>query len=82
MTPTPIVIVDPTGQVAPVHAEVRLVGWEVVLVPREDTFVRLPGFQRWAPARLDEPVALPLGTSVSIGPRAFSIHADAGPGGE
>jgi len=78
----PIVIVDPTGRVAPVHAEVRLVGWEVVLVPREDTFVRLPGFQRWAPARLDEPVPLPVGTSVSIGPRAFSIHADAGPGGE
>ena len=72
----PIVIADPTGQVAAVHGEVRLVGWDVVLVPRAEMFVRAAGSDRWAPARPDEPVPLGDGACVALGPRTFTVHAD------
>ncbi len=62
-------------------AEVRLVGWEVVLVPRADTLVLAPGTERWVPARLDEPVPLPDGTRVAIGSRTFTVHLGAAPAG-
>lgn len=74
----PIVIDDPDGQVAPVHAEVRLVGWDVTLVPRAETFVQTPATSRWAPARLHEAVPLPPGSRIAVGPRTFDVLADAG----
>ena len=69
----PIALSDPTGQVARVHAEVRLVGWDVLLVALAPALILAPGSPQWAPAPPAEPSPLPPGTSVALGPRTFSV---------
>lgn len=69
----PVKVTDPSGQVARVHAEVRLVGWDVLLVALAPTFVLAPGALQWAPAPPAEPSPLPPGASVAVGPRTFTV---------
>ena len=69
----PVVVRDPTGQVAPLHAEVRLAGWDVLLVARAPTFVLAPGTRQWTPAPPDQPSPLPVGARVAVGQRTFVI---------
>ncbi len=76
-TVRPVVVPDPTGQVAPVHAEVRLVGWDTVLVPRAPTYVLAAGTQQWVPAAPGHPSLLAAGTRVAVGQRTFVVEAKA-----
>ena len=73
----PVPLSDPSGQTAPVHAEVRLVGWDVVLVARAPTFLLAPGTQQWTPAQLGEPTPLPPGVHVAVGQRTFVVESNA-----
>lgn len=72
-----VLVADPTGQVAPVHAEVRLVGWDVALVARAPTFVMAPGSQQWMPAPPGQANPLPAGARVAVGQRTFVVESDA-----
>ena len=67
---------DPTRQVAPVHAEIRLVGWDVVLVARAPAFVLAPGSQQWAPAPPTQASPLSAGARVAVGQRTFVVESN------
>ena len=69
----PVPLVDQHGQIAPVHAEVRLVGWDVVLFARAPTFLLTEGTQQWAPVALGQPTPLATGARVAIGQRTFTV---------
>ena len=73
-----VALVDPRGQVAPVHAELRLVGWDVVLVARAPTFLLLPGSRQWTPVPTGHPTPLPAGAAVAVGQRTFSVESTRG----
>jgi hypothetical protein len=71
----PVPIAD--SQVAPVHAEVRLVGWDVVLVARAPTFVLVPSTQQWTPAPPGQPSPLAVGARVAVGQRTLVFDSRA-----
>ena len=70
-----VVVADPHA--APVHVAVRLVGWDVVLVPRAPTFVLAPGSQQWSPAPIGQPTPLAAGSRVAVGQRTFAVESAA-----
>ncbi len=75
-TARPLHLDDPDGLIAPVHVEVRLAGWEVVVVDRGSptgTFVHPVGADDWR--RLEPDLAEPLvaGTTVAVGRRTVSF---------
>lgn len=72
----PVPVTDPTAQVAPVHAEVRLVDWDVVLVARAPTLVLAAGGQQWSPAPPGQPTPLPAGATVAVGQRTFVVESN------
>jgi len=77
----PVCLDDPSGQLAPVHAEVRLFGWDVMLIARAPTFVVAAGGQHWAPAPPGQPSPLPAGTRVALGQRTFVVELTAASSG-
>lgn len=72
----PIVLDDPQRSVSRVHAEVRLVGWDVQLLDRgstNGTYV-LRG-DVWEPVSRDEPRLISPGTRMAVGQRTFIFEA-------
>lgn len=70
----PLVLPDPQRYIGRVHADLRLEGWEVILTDRgsaNGTFVFAPGSTGWARVTPRQPVFVPPGTQVAIGPRSF-----------
>lgn len=70
----PIVVEDRTGAVSRVHAEVRVVGRDVVLVDsgsRNGTFVAAPGDPAWTPVPPGRSLPLLPGARVRLGERTF-----------
>lgn len=70
----PIVVEDRTGAVSRVHAEVRVVGRDVVLVDsgsRNGTFVAAPGDPVWTPVPPGRSLRLLPGARVRVGERTF-----------
>lgn len=65
---------DPERAVSRVHAEIRLDGWDTLIVDRgsaNGTHVAVPGASAWQRLAPDVPVALADGWSVAIGRRTF-----------
>lgn len=59
-----------------VHADVRLVGWDVLVVDRgsvNGTYVRAPEDRDWRRLQPDEPVAVPVGTAIAVGKRVMTL---------
>lgn len=72
-----IALADPGRTLSRVHAEFRLVGWDVVLVDRgaaNGTFVAEPGAAAWTRLAPDTPVVLVGGSSVALGRRTLVFH--------
>ncbi|MFU8840905.1 MAG: FHA domain-containing protein [Nitriliruptoraceae bacterium] len=72
----PIVVDDPQRSVSRVHAEVRLVGWDVQLLDRgstNGTYV-LRG-DVWEPVSGQEPRLISPGTRMAVGQRTFVYEA-------
>lgn len=70
----PLVLDDPERAISRVHAEIRLDGWEVVVVDRHSangTYVFAPGASEWSRLQPDVPVTLGDGWSVAVGRRTF-----------
>jgi len=77
----PIRVDDPSGSVSRVHAEVRLRGWEVLLVDsgsRNGTQIALPGKTVWTRLTPSESVRLVPGTQVRLGARTFVFESPSG----
>jgi len=75
---TPIRLADHSGQMSRAHAEIRLVGWEVMVVDlgsTNGTFVRLPGDHQ--PRRLNPGTAMTLipGAELKIGGRTLKFDS-------
>ncbi len=65
---------DPERAVSRVHAEIRLDGWDTLIVDRgsaNGTHVAVPGGSAWQRLAPDVPVVLADGWSVAIGRRTF-----------
>ncbi|MGH3565339.1 MAG: FHA domain-containing protein [Pseudonocardia sp.] len=76
-----IVVEDRSGTVSRVHAEVRLKGWDVVLVDsgsRNGTFIAAPGQDAWALLSPSESRRLEPGTRVRLGGRTFTFESPSG----
>jgi hypothetical protein len=76
-----IMVEDRTGSVSRVHAEVRLHGWDVVLVDsgsRNGTYVAPPGAQAWTPVPTRQSRRLVPGTRVRLGIRMFVFESPSG----
>lgn len=76
-TARPVTLVDAHNQIAAVHAEVRLVGWDVVLVARAPTFLLPHGTQQWTPVPPGQPTPLPAGARVALSQRTFVVESNA-----
>lgn len=76
-TARPVTLVDAHNQIAPVHAEVRLVGWDVVLVARAPAFLLAHGAQQWTPVPPGQPTPLPAGARVALSQRTFVVESNA-----
>jgi hypothetical protein len=77
----PLLVVDPTGGVSRRHAEIRLEGWDVVLVDTgsaNGTLVAPPGAPAWASLVPGRPVRLLPGTAVRMGGRQFVFESPHG----
>jgi hypothetical protein len=76
-----LLIEDPSGAVSRVHAEIRLNGWDVLLVDsgsRNGTFVAGPGESAWTPLPARQSRWLVPGTRVRLGGRTFLFEAPPG----
>ncbi|WP_300008912.1 FHA domain-containing protein [Pseudonocardia sp.] len=76
-----IVVEDRSGAVSRVHAEVRVDGWDVVLVDsgsRNGTFVAAPGDPAWTPVPARQSRRLVPGTRVRLGGRTFVFESPSG----
>jgi len=77
----PIAIEDKSGAVSRVHIEVRLAGWDVMLVDsgsRNGTFLALPGEEEWTALPPRESRRLVPGTRVRLGGRTFVFESPSG----
>jgi hypothetical protein len=66
----PLPILDPGQSVSRIHAEVRLEGWDVVLVDRgstNGTFVWVALTQQWQRLAPEQPIRLDPGTTLAFG---------------
>jgi hypothetical protein len=76
-----LLIEDPSGAVSRAHAEIRLNGWDVLLVDsgsRNGTFVAGPGESAWTPLPARQSRWLVPGTRVRLGGRTFLFEAPPG----
>jgi pSer/pThr/pTyr-binding forkhead associated (FHA) protein len=67
--------------VSRVHAEVRLDGWDVLLVDsgsHNGTYLAVPGGQDWISVPPREPQRLAPGTRVRLGARMFTFESPSG----
>ncbi len=74
----PIRLDDDSGTLSRVHAEIRLEGWDVLLVDRgsaNGTHVATPGQSGWSRLAPDRPIVLTPGTHVRIGRRVFTFES-------
>lgn len=77
----PLLVVDQTGGVSRHHAEVRLEGWDVVLVDigsANGTLVAPQGAPAWSSLVPHQPVRLLPGMSVRMGSRQFAFESPHG----
>ncbi|HEX2072292.1 MAG TPA: FHA domain-containing protein [Geodermatophilus sp.] len=77
----PLLVVDQTGGVSRHHAEVRLEGWDVVLVDigsANGTLVAPKGAQAWSSLVPHQPVQLTPGMTVRMGSRQFAFESPHG----
>jgi FHA domain len=76
-----IVIEDRSGAISRVHAEVRVQGWDVLLVDsrsRNGTHVAEPGATAWTPLAAGRSHRLTPGTRVRLGSRTFLFESPSG----
>ena len=76
-----IIIEDRSGSVSRVHAEVRVSGWDVLLVDsgsRNGTYVAGPGEPGWTPLPPQQSRRLVPGTKVRLGARTFVFESPSG----
>ncbi len=76
-----IVVEDRSGAVSRVHAEIRVDGWDVVLVDsgsRNGTHVAGPGEPAWSPLPARHTHRLVPGTRVRMGARTFVFESPSG----
>jgi hypothetical protein len=77
----PLLVVDQTGGVSRHHAEIRLEGWDVVLVDTgsaNGTLVAPPGAPAWSSLVPHQPVRLVPGMAVRMGSRQFAFESPHG----
>jgi pSer/pThr/pTyr-binding forkhead associated (FHA) protein len=70
----PLAIPDVEKAVSRVHADIRLVDWDVMIVDRgsaNGTFIFPPGAQQWIRVAPDQPAELKPSTHVALGRRTF-----------
>jgi hypothetical protein len=73
-TAHPLALDDPERAISRVHAEIRLDGWDTLVVDRgsaNGTHVAVPGESSWQRLTPDMPVVLGDGWSVAVGRRTF-----------
>ncbi|MCX6464488.1 MAG: FHA domain-containing protein, partial [Pseudonocardiales bacterium] len=76
-----IVVEDRSGAVSRVHAEVRVDGWDVVLVDsgsRNGTYIAGPGEPAWTTLPAGQSRRLVPGTRVRLGARTFVFESPSG----
>jgi len=76
-----IIIEDRSGSVSRVHAEVRVNGWDVMLVDsgsRNGTYLAGPGEPGWTPLPPHQSKRLVPGTRVRLGARTFVFESPSG----
>jgi hypothetical protein len=76
-----IVVEDQQGGISRVHAEVRVNGWDVLLVDpgsRNGTFIAGPGADAWNPVPPRQPHRLVPGTRVRMGGRTLVFESPSG----
>ena len=74
----PIRLDDDSGTLSRVHAEIRLEGWDVLLLDRgsaNGTHVAAPGQSGWNRLAPHRPIVLTPGTHVRIGRRVFTFES-------
>lgn len=79
----PLLVVDQTGGVSRHHAEVRLEGWDVLLVDTgsaNGTLVAPQGAPAWSSLVPGQPVRLTPGMAVRLGSRQFAFESPHGGG--
>jgi hypothetical protein len=79
----PLLVVDQTGGVSRHHAELRLEGWDVLLLDTgsaNGTLVAPPGAPQWSSLVPGQPVRLTPGTAVRMGSRQFAFESPHGGG--
>ena len=77
-TLTPLKLADPQGSVAPIHAEVRLDGWDVMIVDRASpagTWMWPPNGTQWLRATSGQPAKLTPGARVAFGQRVATFES-------
>jgi hypothetical protein len=76
-----IVVEDRSGSVSRVHAEVRVNGWDVLVVDtgsRNGTYLAVPGERCWSPLVPRQGKRLVPGTRVRLGARTFIFESPSG----
>ncbi|WP_246266363.1 FHA domain-containing protein [Pseudonocardia xinjiangensis] len=76
-----LLVEDPSGAVSRAHAEIRVNGWDVLLVDsgsRNGTFVAGPGESAWTALPPRQSRWLVAGTRVRLGGRTFLFEAPPG----
>lgn len=74
----PIRLDDDSGTLSRVHAEIRLEGWDVLLIDRASangTFIAAGGQSGWSRLAPNRPVVLAPGTHVRTGRRMFTFES-------
>jgi pSer/pThr/pTyr-binding forkhead associated (FHA) protein len=74
----PIRLDDDSGTLSRVHAEIRLQGWDVLLIDRgsaNGTYIAGPGQSGWHRLAPSQPVVLSPGTHVRTGRRMFTFES-------
>ncbi len=74
----PIRLDDDSGTLSRVHAEIRLEGWDVLMIDRgsaNGSFVAAPGQSGWTRLQPHQPVVLAPGMHVRIGRRTFTFES-------
>jgi hypothetical protein len=77
----PLLVVDQTGGVSRHHAEIRLEGWDVLLLDNgsaNGTLVAAPGAPAWSSLVPGQPVRLAAGMAVRMGSRQFTFESPHG----